>query len=137
MRGINITGKKHWIGWVGEQQVRWLCQQKSVHGALFFQLAVGRLDIIVQHPGIPDANDLYNPLTGLRLMFSRQFLLQSPGAGGLYGWQPAGREPPGRYRFLGDGRRLAWGLSHQRRADRHRQRCEMAGRPRWKNHCQI
>jgi hypothetical protein len=40
MRGINITGKKHWIGWVGEQQVRWLCQQKSVNGALFFELAV-------------------------------------------------------------------------------------------------
>ena len=38
--------------------------------------------------------DLYNPSTGLRLTFSRQFLLKALELAELYGWQPRRTQPP-------------------------------------------
>ena len=38
--------------------------------------------------------DLYNPSTGLRLTFSRQFLFKALELAELYGWQPRRTQPP-------------------------------------------
>ena len=43
--------------------------------------------------------DLYNPSTGLRLRFSRQFLLKALELAELYGWQPRRTQPPAHIDF--------------------------------------
>jgi hypothetical protein len=43
--------------------------------------------------------DLYNPSTGLRLTFSRQFLFKALELAELYGWQPRRTQPPAHIDF--------------------------------------
>lgn len=43
--------------------------------------------------------DLFNPSTGLRLTFSRQFLLKALELAELYGWQPRRTQPPAQIDF--------------------------------------
>ena len=51
----------------------------------------------------PMPYDLYNPSTGIRLTFSRQFLLKALELAELYGWQPRRTQPPAHIDFYALG----------------------------------